>query len=61
MRKNKAAETLQEACEEYDRKLAKSLDRHDDSPGASPAASGAPRKPLYTPVDVAGSDYLRDL
>jgi methylmalonyl-CoA mutase N-terminal domain/subunit len=61
MRKNKAAETLQEACEEYDRKLAKSLDRHDDSPGASPAASGAPRKPLYTPADVAGSDYLRDL
>jgi len=60
MRKDKASGQLQEACEAYERKLAKSLSRPEDSKGSPQAASSALR-PLYTPADVAEVDYLRDL
>jgi methylmalonyl-CoA mutase N-terminal domain/subunit len=52
---------LQEAGREYESNLADALARHQ-GPRATPETSyGMPLKPVYTPEDAAGRDYLRDL
>ena len=57
----KVREALEKARQEYKEKVAEVLDRNGDSPEPPHTTSGIPLKPLYTPADVAGLDYLRDL
>ena len=54
-------EALEQARLEYGEKVAGVLARDRESPDPPHTTSGIPLKPLYTPADVAGLDYLRDL
>ena len=54
-------EALEQARQEYEEKVAEVLARARESPEPPHTTSGIPLKPLYTPADVAGLDYLRDL
>jgi methylmalonyl-CoA mutase N-terminal domain/subunit len=54
-------EALERARQEYEEKVAEVLTRAGDSQEPPHTTSGILLKPLYTPADVAGLDYLRDL
>ena len=56
-----AGEELQEAGREYESKLADALARQREPRGTPETSYGMPLKSLYTPEDVAGRDYLRDV
>jgi methylmalonyl-CoA mutase N-terminal domain/subunit len=51
---------IQRAQEEYEKLAAQVLSRYAQVPERE-TTFGQPLKTLYTPLDVAGSDYLRDL
>ena len=52
---------LQGAAREYEANLADALARQGEPEKTSETSYGMPLKPLYTPEDVAGREYLRDL
>ncbi len=61
MGNDEADQALESARREYEDKLAE-ITARSGKPGEPAAApSGMSLKPLYTPGDVAGLDYLRDL
>jgi len=51
---------IERAQEEYERLAAQVFSRYPQVPERR-TTFGLPLKPVYTPLDVAGSDYLRDL
>ena len=61
MGNDEAEQALEGARREYEDKLAEIAARFGKSGETTAAPSGMSLKPLYTPGDVAGLDYLRDL
>ncbi|MFQ5879817.1 MAG: methylmalonyl-CoA mutase family protein, partial [Dehalococcoidia bacterium] len=56
-----ALRALAAAQRQYEQKAAEILARYGSAPDSAQTTSGVPLKPLYTPFDVEGFDYLRDL
>jgi methylmalonyl-CoA mutase N-terminal domain/subunit len=52
---------LRAACREYEARVREILAASGDEEQEARTQSGLPLKPLYTPLDVEGTDYLRDL
>jgi len=61
MEEDTAGKELQEAGREYESNLAEALARQGEPRGTPETSYGMPLKSLYTPEDVAGRDYLRDV
>ena len=54
-------EGLEEATKSYEAELRHILDRSAEARREHITISGLPVKPLYTPVDVAGTEFLKDI
>ena len=61
MAKKEPVKTLQNAKLEYEDKLTQAMARQGENVKAPVTSFGRPLKPVYTPEDVAGLDYLKDL
>jgi methylmalonyl-CoA mutase N-terminal domain/subunit len=61
MFKENLLQALTEARERYQAEVSRILSRIPQSPGPYSTSSGRLIKPLYTPLDVADTDYLRDI